>query len=65
MHTHSEVLSKKHRGIEEEAGEVSRSVANLMLNPERDPAMDLLGEEAIGGMTPGRVKRLERHKVYG
>jgi hypothetical protein len=21
--------------------------------------------ESVGGMTPGRVKRLERHKVYG
>jgi hypothetical protein len=56
--THTQRFSRRSTtGVEEEAGEVSRSVANLMLNPERDPAMDLLGEEAADGTVRWRRKR--------
>jgi hypothetical protein len=44
-------------GVREEGGEVSRSVAILMKNPERDPAMDLFGEEAADGTVQWRWKR--------
>jgi hypothetical protein len=39
---------KKHSRRQREAGEVSSSVATGMQNPERNPTMDLLGEEAAG-----------------
>jgi hypothetical protein len=44
-------------GVRGDAGEVSRSVANLMQNPEWDPAMDLLREEAADETVRWRWKR--------
>jgi hypothetical protein len=55
--THTEVSSKEHRRRQGEAGEVSSSEAAEMQNPERDPATDLLGEEAADGMIWWRLKR--------
>jgi hypothetical protein len=45
-------------GVGEEAGRGSRSVATVMRNPERDPTVDLLGEEAADGAVWWRLKRV-------
>jgi hypothetical protein len=58
--THTEISSKKHNRRQGEAGEVSSSVATEMQNPERDPATDLLGEEAADGTIWWRLKRTQR-----
>jgi hypothetical protein len=50
--THSQRSPRRSiAGIEEEAGGMSRSEAPVKQNPERDPTMDLLGEEAAGDVT--------------
>jgi hypothetical protein len=51
VHSLTEVSSKSIAGVGEEAGGMSRSVATVKQNPERDLTMDLLGEEAAGDAT--------------
>jgi hypothetical protein len=46
-------------GVGEEAGVVPRSVATVMPKPERDPTMDLLGEEAANETVWRRLKRAQ------
>jgi hypothetical protein len=50
--THSQSFPRRSiAGIGEEAGAMSRSEATMKPNSERDPTMDLLGEEAAGDVT--------------
>jgi hypothetical protein len=55
--THTKISSKKHSRHQGEAGEVSSSMVTERRDPERDPAMDLLGEEAAGEIIWWRLKR--------
>jgi hypothetical protein len=66
-HTHTHTQRSPRRsttGVREEANEVSRSVANLMQNPERDPALDLLEEEVANGTVQWRWKGMLRRVFH-
>jgi hypothetical protein len=58
VHMHTQGSPRRSpAGVREEADEVTRSVANLMKNPEQDPAMNLTGEEAANETVRWRWKR--------
>jgi hypothetical protein len=63
VHTHTMTSSEKHSRHQEEADEVSSSVATERRKPERDLAIDLLGEEAAGESIWWRWKRARRRVV--
>jgi hypothetical protein len=60
VHTHTMTTSVKHSRRQGKAGEVSSSVATERRKPERDPATDLLGEEAVGESIWWKLKRAQR-----
>jgi hypothetical protein len=56
--------SEKPSRHQEEAGEVSNSVATERRKPERDPATDLLREEAAVKSIWWRRKRAQRGAIH-
>jgi hypothetical protein len=60
VYTHTMISSRKHHRNQGEAGEESRSVATERRFPERDPASDLLREEAADETIWWRWKRAQR-----